>query len=412
MQSAPKLRAHLPPGRGVPEYVPGNRLTLLRNGEHYFPALVSAIDAATREIFLETYIFADDKTGSLIADALARAAARGVSTRLLIDGFGSKDFPPRFRRNLSEAGVQILIFRPQVSPWPPWRQGTRLRRMHRKMACVDGAVAFVGGINIIDDYNTPGQTPPRHDYSVRIEGPLVAKVRAEASRLWSRVSWATLGRRWPGWRALHRSADHSGPRAAKALPEGQRAALVVRDNLRHRRDIELAYLKRIGAAREDIIIACAYFFPGRRLRLALAGAARRGVRVTLLLQGKVEYALLHYASRALYGRLLGAGVRIYEYHRSFLHAKVAVFDDDAACVGSSNIDPMSLLLAREANVFVEDRRFTGELRQSLHHAMHEGARRVPLRTWRRMPVLKRLAIWAGYRVARLLMAVYGYGRER
>lgn len=394
----------------MPDYVAGNRLTLLLNGEQYFPALAAAIDAAVSEVFLETYIFADDETGSLIAGALARAAARGVSTRLLIDGFGGKEFPTRFRSNLSDAGVRILTFRPQVSPWPPWRQRTRLRRMHRKMACVDGAVAFVGGINIIDDYHTPGQTPPRYDYAVRIEGPLAAKVRAEASRLWSRVSWATLGRRWPGWRALHRNAGHA-PGAAAALPDGQRAALVVRDNLRHRRDIELAYLERIGAARKDIIIACAYFFPGRRFRLALAGAARRGVRVNLLLQGKVEYALLHYASRALYGRLLGAGVRIYEYHRSFLHAKVAVFDDDAACVGSSNIDPMSLLLAREANLFVEDRRFAGELRQSLQHAMHEGARRVPLRTWRKMPVLKRLAIWTGYRVARLLMAVYGYGRE-
>jgi len=395
----------------VPEYVPGNRLTLLCNGGQYFPALVEAIDAAAWEIFLETYIFADDGTGSLIAAALARAAARGVSTRLLIDGFGGKDFPPRFRANLSDAGVEILTFRPQVSPWPPWRQRTRLRRMHRKLACIDGAVAFVGGINIIDDYYTPGQTPPRYDYAVRIEGPLVAKVRAEASRLWGGVSWATLGRRWPGWRALRRNADYHDPGAPRALPEGQRAALVVRDNLRHRRDIELAYLERINAARQDIIIACAYFFPGRRFRLALARAARRGVRVNLLLQGKVEYALLHYASRALYGRLLGAGVRIYEYHRSFLHAKVAVFDEEAACVGSSNIDPMSLLLAREANLFVQDRRFAAELRQSLQRAMHEGARRVPLQSWRRMPALRRLAIWAGYRVARLLMAVYGYGRD-
>lgn len=394
----------------MPDYVAGNRLTLLLNGEQYFPALATAIDSARREIFLETYIFADDETASLIADALARAAARGVATHLLIDGFGAKEFAPRFRSMLTDAGARVLVFRPKVSPWPPWRQRTRLRRMHRKLACIDGAVAFVGGINIIDDYHTPGQTPPRYDYAVRIEGPLAARVRLEASRLWSRVSWATFGRRWPGWRLLRQGEEHAAVGARAALPDGQRAALVVRDNLRHRRDIELAYLERIGTAREDIIIACAYFFPGRRFRQALAAAARRGVRVTLLLQGKVEYALLHFASRALYGRLLGAGVRIYEYHRSFLHAKVAVFDD-AACVGSSNIDPMSLLLAREANVFIEDRRFAGELRQSLLEAMREGARRVPLRTWKRMSPLKRLAIWAGYRAARLLMAVYGYGRE-
>jgi len=395
----------------VPEYVPGNRLALLRNGEQYFPALVAAIDAARLEIFLETYIFADDEAGSLIADALARAAARGVATHLLIDGFGAKDFAPRFRDMLAGAGARVLVFRPEVSPWPPWRQRTRLRRMHRKLACVDGSVAFVGGINVIDDYDTPGQIPPRYDYAVRIEGPLAAHARQAAAGLWLQVSWATLGRRWPGWRLLHPRAARPHPGANAALPGGQRAALVLRDNLRHRRDIELAYLERIGAARADIVIACAYFFPGRRFRAALAEAARRGVRVSLLLQAKVEYALLHYASRALYGRLLGAGVHIYEYHRSFLHAKVAVFDDDAACVGSSNIDPMSLLFAREANIFVEDRRFAGELRRSLGQAMREGARRVPLRTWRKMSPLKRLAIWAGYRAARLLMAVCGYGRE-
>jgi cardiolipin synthase len=250
--------------------------------------------------------------------------------------------------------------------------------------------------------NTPGHKPPRVDFAVRVEGPAVGPIVQTMSRVWALCELVQFSSSdvslFPDLQPMERAGS-------------QTAKLAIRDNLRHRRDIELAYLECIGAAREDIIIACAYFFPGRRFRLALAAAARRGVRVNLLLQGKVEYALLHYASRALYGRLLGAGVRIYEYHRSFLHAKVAVFDDDAACVGSSNIDPMSLLLAREANVFVRDRRFAAELRQSLQLATHEGARRVPLRTWRRMPVIKRLAIWAGYRMARLLMAVYGYGRE-
>jgi cardiolipin synthase len=393
----------------VPEYVPGNRLTLLRNGEEYFPALVAAIDAAAREVFLETYIFADDETGSLVADALARAAARGVAVRLLLDGFGARDFAPRFRRMLVEAGAQVLFFRPDIRPWPIRRRPVRLRRMHRKLASIDGRVAFVGGINIIDDYDTPGHKPPRYDYAVRIEGPLVAQVRAEAARLWMRVSWATLGRRWPGWQMFERLDPDPPPAAAQA--DGQLAALVVRDNLRHRHDIELAYLEEIATARSDILIACAYFFPGRRFRQALAAAAARGVRVSLLLQGRVEYALLHYASRALYGRLLGAGIRIYEYHKSFLHAKVAVFDDAVACVGSSNIDPFSLLLAREANVFVRDRRFAQELRASLEQAMRDGARRVPLRSWRRLPLTTRLAIWFGYRLARLVMAFYGYGRE-
>ena len=126
-------------------YIDGNRVTLLRNGEQYFPALVEAIDAARREIFVETYIYAGDETGSLVTDALARAAARGVAVHLLIDGFGSSDFPLRFRRILKESGAQLHAYRP-VRIWSLQRD--RLRRLHRKNACIDGQVAFVGGINL------------------------------------------------------------------------------------------------------------------------------------------------------------------------------------------------------------------------------------------------------------------------
>lgn len=398
----------------MPDYVEGNRVMLLRNGEQYFPALVAAIDAARTEVFLETYIFADDETGSLVSDALARAAARGVATHLLIDGYGAKDFAPRFRRMLAEAGAEVLVFRPQVSPWPFWKQRGRLRRMHRKLACVDAAVAFVGGINIIDDFDTPDVSLPRYDYAARMEGPLAMRVRAEAARLWSRVAWATLGRRWPGFalhagrdaRAVPALLDHAAPERVQASGSGQRAALVVRDSLRHRRDIENAYLEQIDAARSEVIVANAYFFPTRRFRRALMQAARRKVAVTLLLQGKSEHPLLYYASRALYRSLLDAGVRIHEYYRSELHAKVAVFDSCVATVGSSNIDPFSLGLAREANVFVDDKAFAAALRLSLHDAIENGARAVPANYWQRLRIRLKLRIWFAYRFARLAMSVY------
>jgi cardiolipin synthase len=390
----------------VPDYVEGNRVTLLRNGEQYFPALVSAIDASSTEVFLETYIFADDETGSLVSDALARAAARGVATHLLIDGYGAKDFAPRFRRMLAEAGAEVLVFRPQVSPWPFWKQRGRLRRMHRKLACVDAAVAFVGGINIIDDFDSPDVSLPRYDYAARIEGPLALRVRAEAARLWSRVAWAALGRRWPRFALTARRSARAVPERAQASGSGQRAALVVRDSLRYRRDIENAYLQQIDAARSEVILANAYFFPTRRFRRALMQAARRKVAVTLLLQGKSAHPLLYYASRALYRGLLDAGVRIHEYYRSELHAKVAVFDGRVATVGSSNIDPFSLGLAREANVFVDDKAFAAALRLSLHDAIENEARAVPANYWQRLRIRLKLRIWLAYRVARLAMSVY------
>ena len=170
------------------QYVGGNRLTLLRNGEQYFPALLAAIDAAKSEVCLESYIYADDQTGSLVTDTLARAAARGARLRLLLDGFGARDFPARWRHSLRAAGAEVLVFRPEVASLRP-RRG-RLRRMHRKLACIDGQVAFCGGINLIDDFRDPtygSLEQPRFDLAVRVGGPLVADVHETMTRLWLRI---------------------------------------------------------------------------------------------------------------------------------------------------------------------------------------------------------------------------------
>jgi len=381
------------------EFLGGNKLQLLTNGSAYFPALERAFDAARSEIYLETYIFNDDDTGRRIAAALVRAAGRGVNVHVLVDGFGSKGLFEQTRRLLFAANIEVLIFGPKTSPLTLRRK--RLRRLHRKLAVVDARVAFVGGINIIDDMYTPRHTPPRYDYAVRIEGPLIASVLEQTERLWHRVAWASL----------RRSAQRHAPVTAGA-PGHQRAALVVRDNLRHRSDIEDAYLDAIAGARKEVIIANAYFFPGARFRHALRTAAGRGVRVALLLQGRVEYVLLHYATRALYGSLLDSGVEIYEYHKSFLHAKVAVIDQRWATVGSSNIDPFSLMLAREANIVVDDAHFSRELRRSLNDHMQNGAKVVAKSMWHRQPLWRRVLIWSAYGCARLLMGLIGYGGKR
>jgi cardiolipin synthase len=379
-------------------FLPGNRLSLLRSGSEYFPALVAAIGAARSSVFVETYIYAGDATGRRITRELCAAAFRGAAVHVLVDGFGSRDMPEEFARDLRGAGARLLVFNPEIWRFP-WRR-ERLRRMHRKLTVVDGRVAFVGGINIIDDLDTPHQLPPRHDYAVKVEGPLVGPIQYEVERLWNRVALARLKRRWRVMPSAAPEAAHKG---------GQRAALVVRDNLHHRRDIETAYLAAIESAAREVVIASAYFLPGKRFRGALVRASRRGVRVVLLLQGRVEYALLHYASHALYGALLETGIEIYEYRKSFMHAKVAAIDERWATVGSSNIDPFSLMLAREANVVVEDGRFAAELRMRLDEDIKQGARVVTRTRWLEQPLWRRVPRWIAYGLARFLMGVFGVG---
>ena len=379
----------------------GNDVRLLNAGREYFPALETLIDAAREEIYLETYIFADDAAGQRIAAALIRAAHRGVTARVLVDGFGSKAYGDTLFAELISAGVQLLVYRPDISPFNLRR--SRLRRLHRKVVVVDACAALVGGINIIDDMHTPRQRPPRVDFAVTVRGPIVDEIHAAVTRLWVIVSWSQLRQRWRMWSMRCVPNAESG---------SQRAAFLIRDNLGHRREIEEAYLEAIGAARQEIIIAMAYFLPGVRFRHALAQAAARGVRVILLLQGRVEYFFLHHATRALYGTLLDAGIEIQEYHKSFLHAKVAVIDSYWATVGSSNIDPFSLFMAREANVVVEDQAFAQELRGSLVSLIDQGARRVVHESWSKQPLPGRVLAWLSYGLFRLSNGVLGYAKEQ
>src|SRR5260221_2636012 len=175
-------------------FLPGNRLKLLRSGTEYFPALEAAIQAAQHDIFIETYIFAGDDTGWRIAEALVDAARRGVEAHVMVDGFGSKGMTEDLLRRLRDSGVRLLVFRREFWHWRFRRD--RLRRLHRKLVVVDTLCAFVGGINLIDDFDTPRQKPPRYDYAVRIEGPLLGPIREEAERVWNRVALARMQRRW------------------------------------------------------------------------------------------------------------------------------------------------------------------------------------------------------------------------
>ncbi|GCL65078.1 cardiolipin synthase ClsB [Pseudaquabacterium pictum] len=379
--------AALRSGPSVPaQLTGGNQVQLLAGGAELFPAMCAAIASARHRVWLATYIFHDDAAAESVAQALADAARRGVQVGVVVDGFGSKAALPMLRHWLGDAGVQLVVFRPLDRWWRLLHPG-QLRRLHQKLCVVDGTHGFVGGINLIDDrhdMNHGWSDRPRLDFAVAVQGPVVAQMAQTARAMHTR---ARLGADWKDEALqLARSAEpvarvrrimarlkmrqQAAPVAAASLAP-VRAAFLVRDNLRQRRAIEQAYIEAIGQAQQRLVLVCPYFYPGRLFRRALRQAARRGVQVRLLLQGKADYRMAALAAQVLYDEMLASGVRVFEYMPAFLHAKVAVIDDDWATVGSSNIDPLSLLLNLEANLIVRDGAFAAGLAQQVEAAFGE-----------------------------------------
>ena len=402
-------------------------ITLLTGGQAYFPALIEAIDAAVKWVQLETYTFNFHGVGSEVADALVRAARRGVTVQVLVDGIGSDAMSAEWCEKIRNAGVQWCVYSPL---------GTRLqvlgllrpdrwRRLHRKLCVIDQQLVFCGGINVLDDFYDPNHgdlQAPRFDFAVAVTGPLAIEATDAVALLWWRVQAGYSARRrhlnaaWEefkaaGYGGLTQSVDlvavTKTTLAGGLQRTGAKAALILRDNLHNRASIEKAYLKAIGRAHHEILIANAYFLPGRKLRRALIKAARRGVKVTLLLQGKYEYFMQYHAARPVYDALLKAGIEIHEYAASFLHAKVAVIDSHWATVGSSNLDPLSLLLAREANVVVEDKAFASELRARLCIAITDYGHRIDPAVHRNRPLNQRLLDVMAYALMRMAIWLAG-----
>jgi cardiolipin synthase A/B len=385
-----------------PVFTGGNQVRLLQGGDELFPAMCEAIDQAQNEVWLATYIFHNDDASLRVVDALGRAAERGVRVRVVVDGFGSKATLSQLKERWAHSaggtglfsrrhvqsnpsGVAMAVFRP-MHGWWSWLHPGQMRRLHQKLCVVDGRHAFVGGINIMDDRLDlrHGRTEqPRLDFAVAVQGPVAASIEQAVRAVWTR---AWLGRDFgEELRALVRSNEpmHRIKRLIKQLrmPRGEglrhkpgpmpavQTAFVLRDNLRQRRTIERSYIAALRSAQERVDLVSPYFYPATAFRRALCAAAERGVQVRVLLQGKLDYRIAGLAARVLYDELLSSGVQVFEYTPAFLHAKVALVDSHWATVGSSNIDPLSLLLNLEANVIVRDAEFSRELSKRFDAAL-------------------------------------------
>lgn len=380
------------------KYSAHNHLTILQNGGEYFPALIKAIEAAREEVYFESYIFALDDAGQAVKDALKRAASRGAEVHVITDWLGTGHvIGSRLEAELLGAGVYHRSFNHL------FRRG--IARTHRKICVVDSKVAFVGGINIVDDlrydYDPNRKLPaPRWDFAIRIEGPLVDIIQHEVHAHWLGLGKLSQVLRLKFWRP---------PKLPPPRVVGRDglAGFVVRDNLHNRRTIQRAYLRAIGHARHSVVMANPYFAPGRKFRNALATAAARGVEITLLL-GVGEFWLQDSVAQSFYPKMLKDGVKLYEYRKTQLHGKVAVVDGVWATVGSSNLDGLSLFLNHEANVVVRDAAFAKDLRAHIQQAMADAVP-IHLEDFDNKPWYKRLGYNAAYVFYRLLMRIVTLG---
>ncbi|WP_122663837.1 cardiolipin synthase ClsB [Pseudomonas viridiflava] len=352
----------------------GNSVELLINGEDYFSRVFECIRAARKEVLLETFIIFEDRVGEALQQALIQAASNGAHVVVTVDDYGTSDLSKSFVSRMLAAGVHIQLFDPR-----PRLMGMRtnlFRRLHRKVVVVDGELAFIGGINYSVDHMSDTGLTAKQDYAVLVRGPIVADIHKSAMRLLSEGVRAKVP-------ALRVATQHAG---------SARMLLCERDNEEHTTDIEEQYLLAIRNATQRITIANAYFFPSYRFLRELRNAARRGVKVTLILQGQPDMPFVRVCSRLTYTYLLRDGVKIHEYTQRALHGKVALIDREWSTVGSSNLDPLSLALNLEVNLFIRDQQLNQHLHEHLTGLAAAHSKEMSLRgaargQWWRAPMI-------------------------
>ncbi|MBU2886268.1 cardiolipin synthase ClsB [Gilvimarinus agarilyticus] len=340
-------------------FVEGNSIHLMENGEKFFPQLIRRIKHAKCEVFLETFILENDRIGRAIKRAILLARKRGAWVSLTVDSWGSHYLDPEFIEELTAAGVVFQIYDPQ----PSWYKGRPklFRRLHRKLVCVDGKYAMIGGINYCNDHMVTSGPGAKQDYAVELQGPIIASIRQLC-------------------KSYVRDARDERLKEVEVWPperqdRGHKISFISRDNRHNRRRIEKAYLTAIAQAKTRIWIANAYFFPSYRFVRALIKAQQRGVDVRLVIQGDPDIPFSLSVARALYDLILRNKIKLYEFRERPLHAKIAVVDDHWSTIGSSNLDPLSLAFNLEANILVKSKEFNKELARKIDNLV---SRSVPI----------------------------------
>jgi cardiolipin synthase len=348
------------------------KVRLLKNGSEIFPAMFDSIDRAAFCVGLEMYIFADDGTGRDFRDRLVSAAKRGVQVMVMVDAVGSWSLPEAFWDDLRNAGGMVRQFRPL------WR-GMFLLRNHRKLLLVDDHIAYIGGINIADEYFRGSRGEPAwRDNALEITGREVKRIRSSFERMWTRAEMpfrkVVLSMR-PDRRTRERPASGT----LRFLESGPEDPM---------QPVRSTYRQLIGGAGQSIDLAMGYFYPHGRILRALKRAVMRGVRVRLLFSQRSDVAVARWAARGLYGRLLRDGMEVWEYRPAMMHAKLAIIDD-VVIAGSANLDIRSGRINSELVAVVSDEELARQARIDFEEDLGQ-ADRISLVEWKERPLFQRI----------------------
>lgn len=351
---------------------PNNKVTIFRNGDQFYPAMLEAIGTATRSVNLECYIFEADNIGARFADALYARVRAGAIVTVVLDAVGSGRQRAAAFDDVCQAGGRVKYYQPVR-----WHSLHRLNnRTHREILVVDGRVAFVGGAGVADRWASDQSQPQWRDTMARIEGPIVANIQGVFAENWLECSGEIL------------TGDEFYP---SLTPAGDTTAFVVKSSPSDRATASrVIFQLLIESAAKRLYINTPYFLPDRMLRAALVAAAVRGVEIKIVVPGHhTDQQWVRIGSRRYYGQLLEAGVRMYEYERSMMHAKGMIVDDLWSILGSTNIDNRSFEHNDEVNIAMRDPAIVHRMCEDFEKDL-EQSEEITMARWRARPYWERL----------------------
>jgi cardiolipin synthase A/B len=376
--------------RSLRDYKNGHSIGLLRSGEQYFAACEKAIDEASQYIHFQTYIVDDDETGRRFANALIRAAERGVKVYFLLDAYGGSTFSNDLINKVEEAGILFRKFSPGLIT-----KGFQLSlRLHHKVLLIDGELAIIGGMNVANRYHGTPEMKEWLDFAILIKGPACAHTLFILKRLWNR---AFISRNERSRETVH---------CPKVYPDAVRVRVLQNNWYRNKIEILKSYRYALKHSRNRMIIFASYFLPGRNERKLMRNASRRGVDIKIVLSAESDARIFKRATSFLYDFILRNNIKIYEYIPSNLHAKVATVDGKWSTIGSYNMNHLSDYGSVETNADIFDSRFSRQFEELLLGIIDKDCRQVTFmeytqgRTW-----LYRIINWSAYQLIRIMMRI-------